>query len=189
MAHRGVALNDDRNRGVLELLRLRRLTATMVAARLTRAHRGQPPADLAAQVARIMSRPSGADTPASQPLSAVADPFNRLGTHPDLIERLWALNSVLPEDCRWVVYGFPALVTPISGVIFAFARGTLGYALRLTGECRSEADSLGVKTRTGVPPNIALDVAAAGAEWRLGRWSEREPVWCRTAYEALDETG
>ena len=187
MTHYGVALNDVRNRGVLELLRPQRLTAAIVAERLIRAHRGRPPGDLAAQVARIMSHPSGADMPASQPLSAIADPLNRLGTHPDLIERLWTLNSVLPEDCRWVVYGFPALVAPISGVIFAFARGTLGYALRLTGECRSEADRLGAKTRTGVPPNIALDAAEAGPEWRLGKWFEQEPVWCRSAYEALHE--
>jgi hypothetical protein len=116
VTHNGVALNDDRNQGVLELLRSQRLTAAMVAARLIRAHRGEPPADLAAQVARIMSHPSGADTPASQPLNAVADPLFGLGTHPDLIERLWTFNASLPEDCRWVVFGFPAPVTPASGV-------------------------------------------------------------------------
>jgi hypothetical protein len=185
MTHSGVALNDDRNRGVLDLLRPPRLTAAVVAARLIRAHRGQPPADLAAQVTRIMSLPSGADTPASQPLGAVADPLYDLGTHPDLIERLWALNATLPEDCRWVVFGFPALVTPASGVVFGFAQGTLGYALRLTEECRSEADALGAKTQRGNPPNLGLDAARAGPEWRLGGWFEREPAWCSATYEAL----
>jgi hypothetical protein len=184
MPHRGVALNDDRNRGVLELLRPEQLTTAIVTARLIRAYRGKPPADLAAQVARIMSRPSGADVPASQPLSAVADPLYGLGTHPDLIERLWTLNAALPQDCRWVVFGFPALVTPAGGVVFAFAQGTLGYALRVTEEYRSEADNLGLKTRTG-PGDSGLDVSVAGSEWRLGRWLEREAAWCRSAYEAF----
>ena len=100
MAPSGVALDDERNRGALDLLRPPRLTTAMVTARLLRAYRGKSPADLAAQVARIMSRPSGADVPASQPLSSVADPLYGLGTHPDLIERLWKLNAVLAEDCR-----------------------------------------------------------------------------------------
>jgi len=185
MAPSGVALDDERNRGALDLLRPPRLTTAMVTARLLRAYRGKSPADLAAQVARIMSRPSGADVPASQPLSSVADPLYGLGTHPDLIERLWKLNAVLAEDCRWVVFGFPALVTPSSGVIFAFARGTLGYALRLTEAGQSEADSLGAKPRNGAPPNLRLDLDKAGPEWRLGGWRDREPDWCRATYETL----
>jgi hypothetical protein len=180
MPHRGVDLDDDRNRGVLDLLRPRRLTTAIVTARLIKAYRGKPPADLAAQVARIMSRPSGADTPASQPLSAVADPLYGLGTHPDLIERLWALNKTLPADCRWVVFGFPALVTPSSGVIFGFARGTLGYALRLTGECQAEAAHLSAK-----PWRSGLDLSKLGSEWHLGKWHEREADWCRAAYDTL----
>ena len=189
MSHRGVDLIDHRNRGVLALLKPRPLTAAMVAARLIRAYSGRPPADLVAQVARIMSRPSGIDTPPSQPLSAVADPLYGLGTHPDLSERLWALNAVLPEDCRWVVFGFPALVSPTSGIIIAFARGTLGYALRLTEDDRAEADALGARTQIGAPGGPRLDVREGGPEWRLGRWFNREPNWSRTAYEAYGEAG
>ena len=87
MTHHGVALADDRNQGVLNLLRPQRLTVAMVTERLIRAHRGRPPTNLAAQVTQIMSAPSGADVPASQPLDRVADPQYGLGTHPDLIER------------------------------------------------------------------------------------------------------
>jgi hypothetical protein len=180
MPHRGVALDDDRNRGVLDLLRPLQLTAATVTARLIRAHRGRPPADLAAQVATIMSRPSGADVPASQPLSSAADPLHGLGTHPDLIERLWTLNAALPQDCRWVVFGFPALVTPSSGVIFGFAQGTLGYALRLTDECQAEAAHLSAKLRRS-----GLDLSKLGSEWSLGKWHEREADWCRAAYDTL----
>ena len=181
MPHRGVALDDDRNRGVLDLLRPPRLTAATVTARLIKAYRGRPPADLAAQVARIMSRPRGADVPASQPLSAVADPLNGLNTHPDLIERLWELNKALPQDCRWVVFGFPALVTPESGVIVGFAQGTLGYALRLTEECKAEAASLSAKSRRS-----GLDLGKLGSEWSLGKWHEHETDWCRAAYDTLN---
>src|SRR5437762_8979200 len=63
---------------------------------------------------------------------SVPDPYFTLGTHPDLVERLWdKLGKALPEDCRWVVYGTPVLAHPKTGIIFGFAAGTLTYALRL----------------------------------------------------------
>src|SRR5437588_533054 len=71
------------------------------------------------------------DLPPVRPPAAVSDPYYTLGTHPDIVERLWAgLNKSLPEDCRWVVYRTPALVHPRSGAILAFGIGT-GYALWL----------------------------------------------------------
>lgn len=47
------------------------------------------------------------------------------------------LGSDLPETCRWVVYGYPVLVHPETGVIFAFGIGSDGVALRLPPTDRS----------------------------------------------------
>jgi hypothetical protein len=50
---------------------------------------------------------------------SLTDPYHDLGTHPDVVERLWdELTVRLPARCRWVVYGAPVLVRPSSGVIF-----------------------------------------------------------------------
>src|SRR5215467_4721579 len=183
MTHCGVALDDPRNGPILGFLKPPELTAEMVTARLTRAYRGKPPADLADKVAYIMTRPKDSDKPASQPLDSVANPRTGLGTHPDLVERLWQLNAALPADCRWVVYGKPALVHPQTGVIFGHATGTLGYALRLAEPARAAADVLGAKTRIEVRNGDPYDIAQAGPEWRFGKWFADEPDWCRAAYE------
>jgi hypothetical protein len=53
------------------------------------------------------------------------------GSHPDIVEYLWeSVAQRLPADCRALVCGTPALVAPLSGVIFALAFGT-EYGLRL----------------------------------------------------------
>lgn len=49
----------------------------------------------------------------------------KLGTHPDLIDRLWVeLQATLPADCRRIFYGTPVLMHPTTGIVFAFAGGT-----------------------------------------------------------------
>ena len=61
----------------------------------------------------------------------VKDPYYGLGTHPDLVERLWGeLGKALVVDCRAVFYGNPALIHPTSGVVFGFAGGTHTYGRR-----------------------------------------------------------
>src|SRR5438093_2759038 len=55
-----------------------------------------------------------------------------LGTHPELVERLWdELTVKLPVKCEWVVYGTPILVHLETGIIFSFAVGTHTYTMRL----------------------------------------------------------
>lgn len=50
----------------------------------------------------------------------VKDPYYGLGTHPDVVERLWdKLQPHLPRKCARVVYGHPALVQRVSGVVLA----------------------------------------------------------------------
>src|SRR5262249_18290587 len=95
--------------------------------------------------------------------SEVADPYMTLGTHPDLVSRLWdELGKGLPADCRYVVFGAPVLLRPDSGVIFGFAGGTLTYALRLPEPARTTALGMGARTvhtypgapKAGIPPTV-----------------------------------
>jgi hypothetical protein len=186
VAHRGVAVDDPRNAAVLAFLTpLDYSDKRVVRERLSRTLRRASPAKIDETVASIMQVRSP-PIPVSQPLEAVADPRYGLGTHPDLIDRLWELDDSLPERCRWVVHGHPALVHSRSGVIFGFAGGTLGYALRLPEGERREADALGARTAIKMPyetPWDVWDASKAGPEWRFGLWSDREPQWCRAAYD------
>lgn len=121
----------------------------------------------------------------------VEEPYLRLGTHPELVERLWEeLTRDLPRDCRWVVHGAPALVHPESGVIFGFAGGTSTYALRLPQPALAEARSAGWQTVHEYPAysylGIAasrLDLAELGPDWILGAGHPAEPSWCLAAYQ------
>ena len=182
MTHRGVALDEPRNRAVLEFLKPPEVTAALVAERLVRAHGGSPPPDLADKVAWVLSRPRQEPIP-SQPLEAVGNPLYGLGTHPDLVERLWRLNAALPADCRWVVYRCPALVHPQSGIVFGFGFGTIGYALDVPEDCRAEAERRGLRNRRELPRSQPYDLGPLGAGWRFGKWREQETGWCRAAYD------
>ena len=113
----------------------------------------------------------------------VADPYMTLGTHPDVVERLWdELGGCLPEPCRWVVYGRPALVHPRSGIVFGFAGGTHTYALRLPPEERARAVQAGARREHTYGDGSRLDLDALGDAWVLGAWLAPEPEWCLAAY-------
>jgi hypothetical protein len=126
----------------------------------------------------------GAQPPLSCSPDSVKDPYYTLGTHPDLVERLWdQLGSVLPEDCRWVLHGTPVLIHPHSRVAFAFATGTLSYALRLAQPEFLEALEAGAQRIHTYPNGSVLDLANIGDGWVFGRWLPDEPRWCLAAYE------
>ena len=59
--------------------------------------------------------------------------YMALGTHPDLVVRLWTLGRSLPRACACVIgtRSFPLLVHPGSGIIFGLAGGTSTLAFRL----------------------------------------------------------
>lgn len=120
----------------------------------------------------------------------VRDAYLTLGGHPELVERLWdELPRDLPQDCRWVVYGTPALVHPNSGIVFAFGGGTHTYAFRLPPERHREARAAGATTVHDYPaypklgiPSSRLDLADIGPEWCFGGWHDGEHNWCLAAY-------
>jgi len=113
----------------------------------------------------------------------VGDPYINLGTHPELVARLWDEITVkLPEDCRWVVYGSPTLVHPHSGIIFAFAGGTHTYALRLPERERQDALRAGCGRVHKYSDGSKLDLSDIGREWVFGKWLKDEDQWCLAAY-------
>lgn len=114
----------------------------------------------------------------------IARPYESLGTHPDLVARLWGeLPSKLPVDCRRVFYGLPVLMHPDTGIVFGFAGGTHTYALRLPETTRAEAIRAGavrIKHYPAGQPSFDLD--DIGQEWVFCEWLPGEEAWCHAAY-------
>ena len=82
-----------------------------------------------------------------------------LHTHPDLVERLYALAKSLPPSCRGAIYGYPVLA--VNEVIFAVATGTHLLAMRLPENMRKMAEEY-----TGKP------YPKWGPDWyTFGPWS------------------
>ncbi len=125
----------------------------------------------------------------------VKDPYLTLGTHPDLVSRLWDdLGGSLPTDCRVIAYGMPALVRPDSGVIIGVAGGTQMYALRLDRDGAAEARAAGLESVYRYPPvpnirpyELIVDARTFGDTWVFGRWHVQEPTWLRAGF--LDAIG
>lgn len=117
------------------------------------------------------------------------DPYFRLGTHPDLVARLWdEITISLPTRCQWIINNSPVLVHPASGIIFGYAGGTHTYALRLPSAVRQEALEQGAK-RVHVYPGSTFDLDTVGEEWVLGWWFQDEARWCRAAYKFAGSKG
>ena len=142
-------------------------------------------------VAYLQGRNTGACPRELNPAD-VADPYYTLGTHPEIVERLWdELGGALPERCRWILLGRPVLVHPRTGVVFGFAGGSLTYALRLPESERDTATAAGAKTVHEYPAYPELNVEAStfdlaefGPEWVFGGWFKSEDQWCRAAFDA-----
>lgn len=177
--HRGVNEADARNRGILEHFRPAEITTEYVRARFAKIYARESAAHIDARAAKFMAdeaaKPIRAP-PLGQSLDQVKDRFYGLGTHPDIVERLWLLDRGLPASCRWVVWGYPALVHPLSGVIFAIGFGTIGVAMRLP----AELSDAGPQARADVSGK--RDIAAAGPEWRL-LGPCPEAASCRAAFD------
>jgi hypothetical protein len=141
-------------------------------------------------IAYLRSRSPAGTTPQQNP-GDVEDPYYKLGTHPEIVERLWdELGGALPAKCAWILHGSPVLAHPRTGVVFGFGGGSLTYALRLPPAERGGAINAGAKTRHDYPayPELhiaasSLDLAAFGNEWIFGAWLESEREWCIAAFE------
>jgi len=120
---------------------------------------------------------------------SVPDPYLKQGSHPDVVMRVWdQLGTALPQDCRCLVCGTPALVQPASGIILAFCLGTQ-YCLRFTSLLMDEALKLGVKTSTTWSGGKITDaIQTFGADWIFGSWKKEELDWCRDVYEFYNQS-
>jgi hypothetical protein len=136
----------------------------------------------------LNSRDPDTRLPPSASPGSVPDPYYTLGTHPELVQRLWdELGAALPEKCGWVVYGRPVLAHPQSGIVFGFAGGSLVYALRLPEAELREATLAGSKRVHTYSNGTTLDVSEIGEEWTLGGWFADEERWCLAAYRFAGE--
>jgi hypothetical protein len=189
--HRGVAEDDQRNRGVIEFFRPKDLTAETARQAITRSMPHASQRDIQARVdelmARIAGNPHKPSPPLSQSLEAVDDPRYGFGTHPEIISRLWKLDESLPQRCQWVFWGRPALVQPDTGVVFAVGYGNIGLGMRLPPDILRQAvpeQAAAVVTRN---PGRAFDISPAGPEWRFVRQRAPEAAWCLAAYQFAAE--
>jgi hypothetical protein len=131
-----------------------------------------------------------------------SDPYVDIdGHHPDIVERVWyTLESSLPLpvertvagegfviqkmfNSRALVYGTPALVHPIEGIILAFCYGT-AYIIRVPAESLNEALEAGCKTEKvwslGEKTNLKSEL---GEDWVFGCWSDDEKKWLKGVYQ------
>jgi len=105
------------------------------------------------------------------------DPYLSLGSHPDIVERIWKeLGAGLPVETRCVVLGTPGLAA--SGLVLAVALGT-SYALRLPDDEVGAAVASGfVQSHRYGRFGPTLDVDKTfGPTWVFGRFDAREPGW------------
>ena len=193
MQHRGVAVDDLRNAGPIAFFAPKEVTRESLRQTLTIAMRGKSLADVEAAVDRVLDKiargPIRPDPPVSQSLGEVADPWYGLGTRPDIIEIMWNLDDTLPQQCRWVFWGRPALVHPDTGVVFAIGIGTIGHVIRLPPQVLEAAEPRHARTVVSGNPGQTFNIGPAGPEWRFVSPRPPEAAWCRAAYDFAGEHG
>jgi hypothetical protein len=119
----------------------------------------------------------------------VDKPYLTLGTHPDCVVQLWdRLGGKLPTDCRWVAWGTPILVNPVSSLVFAFAGGTV-YGLRLSPGDRQQAVASGYQQEHTFSNRVLFKVSDFGAGWFFGKWKTIEEEWISNAYQYAQAVG
>jgi hypothetical protein len=114
--------------------------------------------------------------PLAERPDAFDQPYLSLGSHPDVVERVW---KELAPDPAWrvVVLGTPGVVEPVAGTVLALALGT-SYWLRLAPGDLEPALSSGVTQEHVFGGGKRFDAAAVlGPAWVHGSWDEREPLW------------
>jgi hypothetical protein len=194
MSHRGVAVDDSRNAGITEYFRPKPVTMDSLVRTLTKTPaEGKARAVVRSYAEKVMQRlmhgPAGLEPPLSQSLDEIADPWFGLGTHPDIITRLWEMDDTLPQRCRWVFWGRPSLAHPDTGVVFAVAFGTIGIVLRLPPEAIAAAGSqLSAVVQNGKRLR-AFDIGPAGPAWRFILPGAVATQWGRAAYDFAGANG
>jgi hypothetical protein len=125
--------------------------------------------------------------PCIRPVECPRDPYMYLGSHPDAVERVWdQLGSILPQDCRCIVFGTPGLIAPRSGIVLAKAFGT-AYILRIPRDAVEEAIQAGAETKmTWTTKNVTNLTEEYGDDWIFGKYLKQEPGWLLAGYKSVD---
>jgi hypothetical protein len=181
MEHVGVNTDDPRNAGIISYFSPRPVSRGTLLRAFERAPRLRFLQRRLERALESFDRHAfPPDPPVSQSLDQVADPWFGLGTHPDIIEGMWKLDGSLPQRCKWVFWGRPALVHPQTGIVFAVGFGTIGVALRLPQQALADPLFASVSPLPRRKQNH--DISRAGPEWRLiaGRCTVEG---CRAAYD------
>src|SRR5215813_4718265 len=139
MAHCGIALEHPDNARLIARMATPHVIEDRpgLIEKLEQLQAKRPSAAVARVIFRLRNNIPDPPAPASEPPESV-DAVG-LGTHPDIVERLWKIGRKLPTDCAWVAFRRPVLAHSATGIIFGLGIGTLGYALRLPPACESEA--------------------------------------------------
>lgn len=185
--HRGVAADDPRNAATIAHFRPMGVTRASALAQLAPYFRHRSLEELEAAVDALMRRietgPIRPDPPLSQPLEAAPDSWFGLSTHPDIVEQMWAADDALPTQCRWLLWGRPALVHPSTGVVFAVGVGSIGWAARLPEAILASATPEEASAIIERPPAEPYDIRAAGPEWRFLLQAAPRLAWVRAAFD------
>jgi hypothetical protein len=185
--HRGVAEDDPRNSSPIVFFKPKQVTEESARLLLIRSLPHAPANQIEMRVQQVMKRiatgPIKPPAPLSQSLEEVDDPHYGLDTHPDIIEHLWKLDVSLPQRCRWIFWGKPALVHPLTGVVFAVGSARSVYVMRLPPRVIEAAEPTQASVTVTGNPGQTFDIGPAGPEWRFITARAPEIEWCRAAYE------
>ena len=117
-----------------------------------------------------------------------------LGVHPAIYHRIWhTLAEPLPEDCRTVACGFPALQYPGTGLLLAFGVG-MYLLIRVNDPAIDEAymkDAIAHKFKVLTFYFVRRSMGSErvdvrqllGPDWRVGRHVEAEIEWLKASYQ------
>lgn len=153
-------LSDPRNRDVLDFLR------------------SKAQGDWAVQLVEL-----GMEESVQRRQFAAVLQHNRL----DEVEALWKeAASNLPEDCRSVVYGRPALVHPESGVIFGFLVGT---AMAWREPRGFEPSTIRQSEAPAGYAEWRRTVKGVGADWEVFLPGHSSRSWWQEVYRNAGEDG
>src|ERR1700744_4786452 len=107
----GVNASDDRNSGIVELLRPRAVTFERVRERLSLAMPRASKEEIETRTRRFMlsvaSKPVRAPPLLSEPASGDVKDLMAMSAHPDLVARIWPKEDLLTRNCKWRVFGRP----------------------------------------------------------------------------------
>ena len=159
-----VNTSDTRNSGIIHLLRPRAVTFESVRERLAlvapRASNEEIEEKARQFMQSVASKRLRPPPPLSEPPSDDVKDLISMSAHRDLVARIWPKTEPAAWNCRWRVFGRPALVHPETGVIFAIAIGTIGIAVRLPPN--SDLRQVALSVRAGRSP---FDLSDARPEW------------------------